>query len=142
MAQRPVIPITAETPKRGRGRPRSPEALTPAQRAKRYRDNKKRAGAGMPDDASPRDTVINRDVTQNTGPSIGALEARLILVNAENLRLADELVRARDRGQALSKALGEALRAHAARTPLPPERVRALDQLLAPPAKRKPPPIP
>ena len=29
-------------PKRGRGRPRKPDALTPAQRAQRYRDREKR----------------------------------------------------------------------------------------------------
>lgn len=34
-----------DAPKRGRGRPRKPDALTPAQRAKRYRDKQRKKAA-------------------------------------------------------------------------------------------------
>ena len=40
---RVTLELPGVTEKRGRGRPRKDDALTPAQRAQRYRDRKKRA---------------------------------------------------------------------------------------------------
>lgn len=49
--------LTMELPglptRRGRGRPRKPDALTPAQRAKRYRDRQKAAAAARAAAARP-----------------------------------------------------------------------------------------
>jgi hypothetical protein len=117
--------LTAETK---RGRPRLAEAMTPAQRAKRYRDKKKRERAGA---VVKKDASNKRDVTQNAGPSIGLLESRIILLNAENIRLSQDLEVARDRLDALSAALAVCLRAHAAKKALTDETVRPFLPLLS-----------
>lgn len=122
--------------KRSRGRPRSPQALTPAQRAKRYRDKKKREQMDRPGGVAASapaidNAAIKRDITKNV-PSIGLLESRLILVNAENIRLSEDLEAARTQLQELRRALAESLCAHAAKKPLPTERVRSIAELLTP----------
>ena len=87
-----------ESEQRGRGRPRRGDALSDAQRVQRYREKKK-----------SRPAAINRDaVTENgssTRPSLGMLESCVMLLNAENLRLADALQEAFDKIAALEKAL-------------------------------------
>lgn len=73
--------------KRGRGRPRLPDALTAAQRAKRYRDNKRNQPPRLP----LIDPIL--DV-----PTVAA-------VKSENERLASELSAARARIADLTGAL-------------------------------------
>jgi hypothetical protein len=132
MGQRSDEPLSDAAVKRGRGRPRLAQALTPAQRAKRYRDKRKReAGTG----AVPREGAAGAAEASNkpdTRPSIGLLEARIVLLNADNLRLSQDLDAARDRLEALSRALAECLRAHAARKVLADELARAFLPLLSP----------
>jgi hypothetical protein len=129
--------VEADPTNRSRGRPRLPQALTPAQRAQRYRDKKKReqmvaSGGATASASATGGAAIKHKVTNNVGPTIGLLESRLILANAENIRLSDDLEVARDQLQALSRALAESLRAHAAKKALPAERVRAIAELLLP----------
>jgi hypothetical protein len=121
--------------KHARGRPRLASAMSDAQRAKRYRDNKKLLGesikrddhgvtpikrddAGVPqikrDDAGVtfnRPTVIEHGAPHNataTSPSYGMLESRIILLNSATMRLSDQLDEARDQIAALKKALRDA----------------------------------
>ncbi len=84
--------------KLGRGRPRRQDALSGADRAKRYREKRKARAAPIKRDA----------VTENgssTSPSRGMLESRVMLLNADNLRLSDALREAFDKIAALEKAL-------------------------------------
>jgi hypothetical protein len=68
----------------GRGRPRVENPLTPAERAKAYRDRKREA------DMVKSDAVT---VTENLDklPTYGMLESRIILLTAENLQLVKKL---------------------------------------------------
>ncbi len=95
--------------KRGRGRPRRGDALSDAQRAQRYRENKKAQPAAITA-AIKRDGVTeNRPASSSSGlPSYGMLECRIILLNADNLRLSDELQDALDQIAALKTALANA----------------------------------
>lgn len=78
---------SADKPKRGPGRPRLPNALTPAQRAKRYRDRKRQR---LNDAAA----TPNKRATENEGAVSLAQAQRL---SAENARLAAELKAAQGR---------------------------------------------
>ena len=108
-----------------RGRPRLASAMSDAQRAKRYRDNKKLLGESIKrddhgvtpikrDDAGVtfnRPTVIEHGAPHNataTSPSYGMLESRIILLNSATMRLSDQLDEARDQIAALKKALRDA----------------------------------
>lgn len=81
--------------KRGRGRPAKPDALTPAQRAKRYRDNARAQGkaARMVDTTK---AIIRDDVTNN-------VLAELLMLK-EELKKRDALV------ETLNNALTETRR--------------------------------
>lgn len=68
----------------GRGRPRVDNPLSAADRAKAYRERKK-AGQQVKRDG---EAVTNND---DTLPSYGMLESRVILLTAENLQLAKKL---------------------------------------------------
>jgi hypothetical protein len=68
----------------GRGRPRVDNPLSAADRAKAYRERKK-AGQQVKCDG---EAVTNND---DTLPSYGMLESRIILLTAENLQLAKKL---------------------------------------------------
>ena len=76
--------------KRGRGRPPLDSAKSDAERARLYRERKK-ASKQVKRDALP--------VTINTqsGPSIGLLESRIVLLNAHLIQASDELQAARDK---------------------------------------------
>ncbi len=90
-----------ESGQRGRGRPRRPDALSGADRAKRYREKRKSRPASIKRDA----------VTENsspTSPSRGMLESRAMLLNAENCRLSEALQEALDKIAVLEKALMQA----------------------------------
>lgn len=96
--------------KQSRGRPRLAAAMSDAERAQRYRDNKKLHAAPIlsikRDDHGVtfnRPTVIGHGATA-TSPSYGMLESRIILLNVGNMRLSDELQDARDQITALKKA--------------------------------------
>lgn len=98
-----------------RGRPRLAVAMSDAERAKRYRDNKKLyAVPSKRDDPGVtfnRSTLIGQEAPRSatgTLPSYGMLESRIILLNAGNMRLSDELQDARDQIAALRKALMDA----------------------------------
>jgi hypothetical protein len=65
--------------KRGRGRPSVGDAKTGAERAKLYRERQKAK------------QTIKRDVTENRPASVGMLESRIVLLNAENIGLSDRL---------------------------------------------------
>ena len=89
--------------------------MSDAERAKRYRDNKKlyvlpikRDDPGV---TFNRPMVVGQEVpcsATGTLPSYGMLESRIILLNAGNMRLSDELQDARDQIAALRKALMDA----------------------------------
>lgn len=81
-------------PKRGRGRPRLPDALTPAQRSKRYRDNKRARQAAAPSAPSGQLQPID-----------GYTERMAEELLAENSRLATALEAARIRIHDLTGAL-------------------------------------
>lgn len=98
-----------------RGRPRLAVAMSDAERAKRYRDNKRLHVVPIKRDdhcvTFNRPTVIGPDVLHNaadTRPSYGMLESRLVLLNAGNIRLSDDLQDARDQIAVLKKALRDA----------------------------------
>ncbi len=94
-----------EAEKRGRGRPRRGDALSDAQRAQRYRENKKARPVAIKRDA----VTENRPASPSSGlPSYGMLECRIILLNADNMLLADKLQDALDKIAALEKALMQA----------------------------------
>lgn len=98
-----------------RGRPRLAVVMSDAQRAKRYRDKKKEGDVLIKRDDSGvtfnRPPVVGRDgshsATKND-PSYGMLESRVVLLNAGNMRLSDDLQDARDQIAALKKALRDA----------------------------------
>ncbi len=92
-----------ESEKRGRGRPRRIDTLTDAQRAQRYRDKRKSRPATI-----KRDDIAVTKNTSSTLPTYGMLEARIILLNSDNLRLADDLQEAFDHIAALKTALANA----------------------------------
>ena len=83
----------------GRGRPRVENPLSQADRARAYRERKK-AGQLVKRDE-------NKSVTKNleTLPAYGMLESRVILLNAENLQLSDQLQAALDAVAALKAEL-------------------------------------
>jgi hypothetical protein len=74
----------------GRGRPRVENPLSQADRARAYRERKKAGQLVKRDD--------NKTVTKNleTLPAYGMLESRIILLNAENMALSDQLQAALD----------------------------------------------
>ena len=88
--------------------------MSDAERAQRYRDNKKVHAVPVisikRDDHGVtfnRPTAIGHDATA-TSPSYGMLESRIILLNSRNMRLSDDLQDARDQIAALKKALRDA----------------------------------
>jgi hypothetical protein len=83
----------------GRGRPRVENPLTQAERAKAYRD-RKRAGLQVKSDVL---TVTDNHVAPV--PSVGLLESRIVLLNAENMHLSDRLQAALDAYAALKEEL-------------------------------------
>ena len=83
----------ADGTKRGRGRPSKGQAKTGAERARLYRKRQKAKQA------------INRDVTEKRPPSVGLLESRIVLLNAENIGLSDKLQAALDKIAELEKIL-------------------------------------
>ncbi len=101
--------------KRGRGRPRLPDALSDAQRARRYREKKQSRPAAI-----KRDAVTGNG--SSTSPSRGMLESRVMLLNAENLRLSEALREALDRIAALEKALMRASGINVTRHGKPPSK--------------------
>lgn len=78
-----------EEPKRGRGRPRLECALSVAERSRLYRERKK-----------AKQEII-RGATENRHPSVGLLESRIVLLNAENIGLSNKLEAALDEIAAL-----------------------------------------
>lgn len=102
--------------KRGRGRPRSPNALTPAQRAKRYRDNKRKKQVTT----EPR---LGHDAAAS--PPGGDELA------AENARLRDTLEAARTRINDLIGALEFFVSARAKNKRISPDQIKGLHALLA-----------
>jgi hypothetical protein len=68
-------------------------ALTPAQRAKRYRDRQRELKESKPNksDVTKNLHLSKRDVTEKELPSYGLLESRIVLLNAENMRLSQDL---------------------------------------------------
>ena len=89
--------------------------MSDAERAKRYRDGKKLHAVPIKRDdpgvTFNRPAVIGQDVPRSatdTLPSYGMLESRIILLNAGNMRLSDDLQDARDQIAALRKALMDA----------------------------------
>ncbi len=73
------------------------EAKSGAERARLYRERQKAK------------QTIKRDVTENRPPSVGLLESRIVLLNAENIGLSDKLEAAVDKNMQLSDKLGAAL---------------------------------
>lgn len=75
-----TLELSLDAAKRGRGRPAKPDALTPAQRAKKYRDAKRAAG---------ETESIKRNVTKNDATPveetqiIQSLRNQLAMANAE-----------------------------------------------------------
>lgn len=80
---RPEISSIANEPRRGPGRPRLPNALTPAQRAKRYRERK-------------RQRMNDAPITKKERPASHTL-AQAQHLSAENARLTKELKAAQGR---------------------------------------------
>ncbi|KIF79924.1 hypothetical protein [Noviherbaspirillum autotrophicum] len=107
-------------PKRGRGRPRLPNALTPAQRAKRYRDNKRARLAAAP--SAPPSRVQ---------PVDGGTEHTAEELLAENSRLVAALETARIRINDLSGALEFFVAARAKNKRISAEQLKGLHALLA-----------
>lgn len=106
--------------KRGRGRPPVANALTPADRAKRYRD-KKRQSKG------------NNSVTRHEksdSESVGMLESRIMLLNAENGLLGKELEDAKARIADLTGALEVVVKLRSAKKGIPADVLDALSKLL------------
>jgi hypothetical protein len=83
----------------GRGRPRVENPLTQAERAKAYRDRKREA------DMVKSDAVTVTDNHVKLSPSVGLLESRIVLLNAENMQLSDKLQAALDAVAALQAEL-------------------------------------
>lgn len=107
-------------PKRGRGRPRLPNALTPAQRAKRYRDNKRARQAAAPSAPSGR-LQLSAGCTERTAEEL----------LAENSRLAAALEAARIRIHDLTGALEFFVAARAKNKRISAEQLKGLHALLA-----------
>jgi len=82
-----------EESKRGRGRPKLDGAKSAAERMKLYRQRKK------------AQEEIKRNVTEIRPASVGMLESRIVLLNAENMQLSDKLQAALDKIAALEGKL-------------------------------------
>lgn len=107
-------------PKKGRGRPRLPNALTPAQRAKRYRD-RKRARQSVP--------AASAGTGNDSGHASSAQQIEEL--RAENARLAQALAGVRQRNRDLTGALELFVDARANNRKISAELMKGLHKLLA-----------
>ncbi|HEJ4956242.1 hypothetical protein GHV81_20730 [Pseudomonas aeruginosa] len=76
------LPLPLEQPKRGRGRPATGKALSDAERARRYRANKKKRDA-QPSQKTPDNVDLLKQLTQ-AHKRIAELEAELASLVTEN----------------------------------------------------------
>lgn len=116
-------PEKQATPKRGRGRPQLPNALTAAQRAKRYRDNKRARQAAAQNDP---------EISERSQAAVPAnIMGNADELFAENIRLSNALAAARVRIHDLIGALELFVNARTKNKRITAEQMKGLHALLA-----------